>query len=85
MFTNESGGIIDDLIVTKTDEDYLYIVSNAGCSDKDLDHMKVGKPLIFCVLNENTDITKSWLIYIYFSSSVGFILIWKWGMFLFMS
>lgn len=52
MFTNESGGLIDDLIVTKADEDYLYIVSNAGCSDKDLAHMQVGKPLIFCVLSE---------------------------------
>lgn len=58
MFTNESGGIIDDLIVTKTDEDYLYIVSNAGCSDKDLAHMQVGKPFIFCMLNENSDIKK---------------------------
>lgn len=52
LFTNESGGIIDDLIVSKTDEDYLYIVSNAGCSDKDLAHMQVGKTLIFCMLNE---------------------------------
>lgn len=47
LFTNDSGGIIDDLIVTKTDEDYLYIVSNAGCADKDLAHMQVGKLFIF--------------------------------------
>lgn len=40
LLTNDSGGIIDDLIVTKTDEDYLYIVSNAGCADKDLAHMQ---------------------------------------------
>lgn len=40
VFTTEKGGIIDDLIVTKTDKDYLYIVSNAGCIDKDLPHMQ---------------------------------------------
>lgn len=40
LFTNERGGIIDDLIVTKTSHGYLYVVSNAGCSDKDLAHMK---------------------------------------------
>uniref|UniRef100_A0A7M4FCZ4 Aminomethyltransferase n=1 Tax=Crocodylus porosus TaxID=8502 RepID=A0A7M4FCZ4_CROPO len=36
LFTNEKGGIIDDLIVTSTSEQHLYVVSNAGCSDKDL-------------------------------------------------
>ncbi|KFO75976.1 hypothetical protein N303_15587, partial [Cuculus canorus] len=40
LLTNEKGGIIDDLIVTNTLEDYLYIVSNAGCADKDLAIMK---------------------------------------------
>uniref|UniRef100_A0A667XPI6 Aminomethyltransferase n=1 Tax=Myripristis murdjan TaxID=586833 RepID=A0A667XPI6_9TELE len=40
LFTNEKGGIMDDLIVTKTDQGYLYIVSNAGCADKDSAHMK---------------------------------------------
>ncbi|CAL8319013.1 unnamed protein product [Merluccius merluccius] len=40
LFTNEKGGIIDDLIVTKTDQGYLYVVSNAGCSDKDSALMK---------------------------------------------
>uniref|UniRef100_A0A3B4UT92 Aminomethyltransferase n=1 Tax=Seriola dumerili TaxID=41447 RepID=A0A3B4UT92_SERDU len=41
LFTTERGGIIDDLIVTKTDQGYLYVVSNAGCADKDSAHMKV--------------------------------------------
>ena len=41
LFTNEHGGIIDDLIVTKTNLGYLYVVSNAGCADKDLAHMMV--------------------------------------------
>uniref|UniRef100_A0A8C0LA12 Aminomethyltransferase n=1 Tax=Canis lupus dingo TaxID=286419 RepID=A0A8C0LA12_CANLU len=36
LFTNEGGGIEDDLIVTSTSEGYLYVVSNAGCWDKDL-------------------------------------------------
>uniref|UniRef100_A0A3P8V0P4 Aminomethyltransferase n=1 Tax=Cynoglossus semilaevis TaxID=244447 RepID=A0A3P8V0P4_CYNSE len=40
LFTNENGGIMDDLIVTKTDQGYLYVVSNAGCADKDSAHMK---------------------------------------------
>uniref|UniRef100_A0A8C5L2E7 Aminomethyltransferase, mitochondrial n=1 Tax=Jaculus jaculus TaxID=51337 RepID=A0A8C5L2E7_JACJA len=32
----ETGGILDDLIVTNTTEGHLYVVSNAGCWDKDL-------------------------------------------------
>lgn len=40
VYTNEQGGIIDDLIVNKT-KDWLYIVSNAGCRDKDLAHVQV--------------------------------------------
>ncbi|NWV60236.1 GCST protein, partial [Malurus elegans] len=36
LLTNEKGGITDDLIVTNTSEDYLYVVSNAACADKDL-------------------------------------------------
>nr|CAG4651784.1 EOG090X057R [Triops cancriformis] len=35
VLTNQKGGIIDDFIVSKT-KDFLYIVSNAGCRDKDL-------------------------------------------------
>jgi len=40
VFTNEKGGIIDDLIVSNTSLDYLYIVSNAGCATKDFAHLK---------------------------------------------
>lgn len=40
LFTNPQGGIKDDLIVNKTNTDYLYVVSNAGCADKDLPHMQ---------------------------------------------
>lgn len=41
VFTNSSGGIIDDLIINRTSLGYLYVVSNAGCSEKDLQHMQV--------------------------------------------
>ncbi|KAF1596229.1 Aminomethyltransferase, mitochondrial, partial [Eudyptes moseleyi] len=40
LLTNERGGIVDDLIVTNTSEDHLYVVSNAGCTDKDLAIMR---------------------------------------------
>lgn len=40
VFTNDRGGIIDDLIVSNTSLDYLYVVSNAGCADKDFAHLK---------------------------------------------
>lgn len=35
VFTNESGGILDDLIVTRLSADRLYIVSNAGRKRED--------------------------------------------------
>lgn len=41
LFTNEQGGIMDDLIINKTSEDYLYVVSNAGCRTKIKDLLKV--------------------------------------------
>jgi len=40
VFTNKDGGIIDDLIVSSTSDNFLYIVSNAGCAEKDIRHMK---------------------------------------------
>lgn len=35
VFTNEHGGILDDLIVTKVSNDLLYVVSNAACRKQD--------------------------------------------------
>lgn len=36
LFTNANGGIVDDLIITKTENNSdLYVVSNAGCIEKD--------------------------------------------------
>ena len=40
VFTNENGGIVDDLIINKTDQDKLYVVSNAGCRHKDIPLMQ---------------------------------------------
>ncbi|CAL4119753.1 unnamed protein product [Meganyctiphanes norvegica] len=40
LYTNPTGGIIDDLIVNKTDDGYLYVVSNAGRIKEDLAHMQ---------------------------------------------
>lgn len=39
VFTNKTGGINDDLIVSNV-PNYLYVVSNAGCSQKDFTNMK---------------------------------------------
>jgi aminomethyltransferase len=39
LFTNKNGGIIDDTVITKTSEESYYVVSNAGCADKDLAHI----------------------------------------------
>ncbi|CAO3654294.1 unnamed protein product [Cunninghamella echinulata] len=39
VFTNENGGIIDDTIIMQQ-EDSLYVVSNAGCAEKDLAHIR---------------------------------------------
>jgi aminomethyltransferase len=36
VLTNEKGGIIDDLIITKISENKFFAVINAGCKDKDL-------------------------------------------------
>ena len=41
LMTTEKGGIIDDLIVTRTGEQSFYVVANAGCADKDLTHLRV--------------------------------------------
>jgi len=38
LFTNEKGGIIDDTVISRYDN-HLYIVSNAGCAQKDLNHI----------------------------------------------
>ncbi|KAJ9056920.1 hypothetical protein DSO57_1027682 [Entomophthora muscae] len=39
LFTNETGGIIDDTVICKN-KDHLYVVSNAGCAEKDWAHIQ---------------------------------------------
>lgn len=41
LFTTETGGIIDDTIITNLGNDSLGLVINAGCKDKDLAHIGV--------------------------------------------
>ena len=41
LLTTESGGILDDCIITRTGDRSFYIVANAGCADKDMAHIKV--------------------------------------------
>jgi len=38
---NEMGGIKDDCIVTKMDDNHYYVVFNAANKDKDLTHCRV--------------------------------------------
>lgn len=40
LILNESGGIIDDTVITKVSPDEIYMVLNAGCRDKDLAHFR---------------------------------------------
>lgn len=39
VFTNEQGGILDDLMVANAG-DHLFLVVNAGCKDQDLAHLR---------------------------------------------
>jgi aminomethyltransferase len=40
MFTDENGGILDDLMVANLGNDTLFLVVNAGCKDQDLAHLQ---------------------------------------------
>jgi aminomethyltransferase len=40
MFTNEQGGILDDLMVANLGNNELFLVVNAGCKDQDLAHLR---------------------------------------------
>jgi aminomethyltransferase len=39
LFTNEAGGILDDLMVTRR-ADHLFLVVNAGCKAADIAHLR---------------------------------------------
>lgn len=40
MFTNEQGGILDDLMVANLGNDELFLVVNAACKEQDLAHLR---------------------------------------------
>jgi len=39
LFTNDNGGILDDLMITNAD-DYLFLVVNAACKEQDITHLR---------------------------------------------
>ncbi len=39
LFTNDAGGILDDLMVTRR-EDHLFLIVNAACKDADTAHLR---------------------------------------------
>ena len=41
LLMNEMGGVKDDCIITKVDENHFYVVLNAGCKMKDMQHIRV--------------------------------------------
>lgn len=43
MFTNDAGGILDDLMVTNVG-DYLFLVVNAACKEADIAHLRSALP-----------------------------------------
>lgn len=40
LFTNDQGGILDDLMVAKVSETELFLVVNAACKEADLAHLR---------------------------------------------
>lgn len=44
VLTNENGGIIDDLIITRLEENKFFVVINAGCKEKDIAWIKKNLP-----------------------------------------
>lgn len=40
LFTNESGGVIDDLMITRLSDDKFFLVVNADCKARDLAHLR---------------------------------------------
>ena len=52
MFTDQGGGILDDLMVANRG-DHLFVIVNAACKAADIAHMRVGMP--DCQVTEVTD------------------------------
>ncbi len=52
FFTNETGGIMDDLMIANRG-DHLFVVVNAACKEGDIAHMRAGLP--GCEIEDVTD------------------------------
>lgn len=44
VLTNETGGILDDLIITRWADDEFFLVVNAGCKEQDIAHLQQHLP-----------------------------------------
>lgn len=60
---DETGGILDDLIITKTHENYLYMVTNAGCKKQDM-HMLTEQLVSFNEKNKNKNACTQSIFYV---------------------
>jgi aminomethyltransferase len=40
LFTNDRGGVLDDLIITRWGEDRFFLVVNAACKEQDIAHLR---------------------------------------------
>jgi aminomethyltransferase len=40
LFTNEDGGVLDDLIITRWDAARFFLVVNAACKEQDIEHLR---------------------------------------------
>jgi aminomethyltransferase len=44
LFTNPLGGIEDDLIIARWEQDSFFLVVNAACKEQDIAHLRAGLP-----------------------------------------
>ncbi|MDX2464216.1 MAG: glycine cleavage system aminomethyltransferase GcvT [Porticoccus sp.] len=44
LFTNDNGGILDDLMIVRWAEDCFFLVVNAACKEQDLEHLRNNLP-----------------------------------------
>jgi aminomethyltransferase len=40
LLTNDQGGVLDDLIITRWDEERFFLVVNAACKAQDIEHLR---------------------------------------------
>ena len=40
LFTNDNGGVLDDLIITRWEQDRFFLVVNAACKEQDIAHLR---------------------------------------------